>query len=530
MKKQSTAPHIREGRPLSRKQFIVTLIGLGLLLVLLVAAFLYGRWYLAGLSDSRMTTGGEPTGTTGGMPGTSAGTSSDQITSALSPVPDRQNGNLTNLPARAFDRGRTITIGVSDPFGLVNPLYYTGDSDEDAVSLIFEPLLRIGRAGEPELVLATELLSDSQNGTLTVRLRDDHIWRDGRSVSAADVVFTYQCLLSSSYDGPLGGRFKEIKTVSAGPKSVGGPSVVFTFQPGVRELNLSLLTVGILKSDYYQVPVDRVYEMGRKALPPEGSGAFQWKSTQENRRILTLRDGFAGDIQTVEQVLVGSDDKYPMLLNGELDLVRHDWNARIEARTERLMGYSLYMAERTDLYLLTSPNREKAGLPAEDGAIQDLLKVAAGQSSVSLKARGALTLHYFSGIESAENQARTAFAKRIADRLSAAGLSVALEALSLPNLAELSMHDDFGLILLPSAADNRLPVWAVLQGSAPELPVNAIAISTQPQVILASARLANLTINPFGAPFSANNCTYMDRIANVRILDKEGAYLMKEES
>jgi len=156
--------------------------------------------------------------------------------------------------------------------------------------------------------------------------------------------------------------------------------------------------------------------------------------------------------------------------------------------------------------------------------------VAAGQSSVSLKARGAQTLYYFPGIESAENLARTAFARRVADKLSAAGLTVALKALSLPELAEMLTRDDFGLMLLPSAADNRLPVWAVLKDSAPEHPVNAIAISTQPQVILASARLANLTINPFGAPFSANTCTYTDRIANVRILDKEGAYLMKEDS
>jgi hypothetical protein len=448
---------------------------------------------------------------------------------ALSPVPDRQNGNLSDLPDRAFDRGRTVTIGVSDPFGLINPLYFTGDSDEDAVSLIFEPLLRLGQNGEPELVLASELLEDPQKSTLTVRLRDDHIWRDGRSVNAADVVFTYQCLISPSYDGPLVGRFKEIKSVASGPKDNSGPSVVFTFQPGVGEPDLSLLTVGIVKSDYYQVPADRVYEMGRKALPPEGSGAFQWTDTHGGRRTLTLRDGYAGDVQTVEQVLVGADDKYPMLLNGDLDLVRHDWNARIDARTERLMGYSLFKAERNEFYLLTSPNREKSGLPTEDGAIQDLLEAAAGQSSGPLKTRGALTLHYFSGIDSADNLARTSLARSIADRLSAAGQPVSLESLTLPGLAELAMSDDFGLMLLPAAADNRLPAWTVLKSAAQDHAANAIVVSKHLQIILVSARLANLTINPYGAPFSANACTYTDRIANVRILDKEGVYLMKEE-
>ena len=443
-------------------------------------------------------------------------------------MPQRQNGSLSELPDAAFTRGRTVTFGVSDPFGLINPLYCSGDSDDEAVSVVFEPLLRIDREGHQELVLADSIIYDETNHTLKIRLRPDHIWRDGRSVDAQDVVFTYQCLIAPSYDGPLKGRFSDVAGIEAGPVEDGMQTVLMTFQPDVHTINDRLLTVGILKHDYYKVPVNRINEMGLKALPPEGSGPYEWTKTENGRRILALRDGYAGDILEIHQVLVGSDDKFPLLQAGELDVVRHDWNSRIDSRTDRLPGYSLFKASRTELYLLLPPEPEKKGLPADAGDRLNLLKTAIDQSASPFPKVDSLSLSFFEGIEATEQQERTAMARLVADRLEAAGQIVTLDPMNLPELAQRSASGDFQLMLLPAAADNRLPTYTVLEDTRQGQPVNAIVMSRKPQIILTSARLANLTINPFGAPFYANNTTYLDRIANVRILNPDGSGLDKE--
>lgn len=370
--KRQQSPHSRTtGRPVDKKQYMAMMLGLSALLLLLITAFLFGRWYLtARLADDDV----KP------IPSATGGQTEDptQIPDA-SIVPERQNGSLSGLPDSAFTRGRSVTFGVSDPFGLINPLYCSGDADEEAVGLIFEPLLRFDREGRQELILADSIIPDEANKTLKIRLRSDHIWRDGRSVDAMDVVFTYQCLIAPSYDGPLKGRFSDIASIRAGPVEEGLQTVLLTFHPDVHTMNFRLLTVGILKHDYYQVPTDRVYEMGLKALPPEGSGSFEWSKTENGRRILTQRVGFAGDILEITQTWVGSDDKFPLLQAGELDVVRHDWNSRIDSRTNRLPGYSLFKAGRIEFYLLLPPDPQNKGLPADAAARLNLLKTAVGQ-------------------------------------------------------------------------------------------------------------------------------------------------------
>ncbi len=517
MKKQTPHQPRTTGRPVDKRQFMAMILGLGALLLLLVTAFLYGRWYLS------VRLAGETTVTT-----VSTTTGQQESVERLPVVPEQLVGNLEDVPEKAFLRGRSIVSAVSDPFGLINPLYSSGDADHEAATLIFEPLIRLDPEGFPEPVLAESMVKDLASGLVKIRLRADHIWRDGRSVNADDVLFTYRCLLSPSYDGPLKGRFSDIQSVEAGPVEDGLQTVLFTFHADVHAFSDRLFTVGILKHDYYQVPEDKVYEMGLMALPPEGSGPYAWTRTENGRRVLNLREGFAGDIQEITQLVVGSDEKYPMLMAGELDMVRHDWNSRINSRIDRLPGYSLFRTGRIELYLLTPPDRSAKGLPEDAADLLMLLNTATGQSSGRLIGGESLALSYFSGIEETEQRERTAMARLIADRLEAAGQPVTLDPMNLPDLAQRVADGNFQLMLMPAAADNRLPEYAVLEDTRDGQPVNAVVASRRIQVILASARLADLTVNPNGAPFSAYEMTCTDWIANVRILNRDGSRLSEE--
>lgn len=487
---------------------------------------------------------------------TEAGTSVSVPTERASGIGSRPDGDLDAVADLAFERGQTITVGVSDAFGPINPLYGGGDADQDAIGLIFEPLLRLGAEGGRELVLAESVKTDTASRTLTVQLRNDHIWRDGRTVSASDVVFTYTCLTASSYDGPLAGRFDDIASVAAGPARDGHETVIFTFRPGVAVFDDSLLTVGILKGDFYSVPFDRVYEMGRRKQPPEGSGAYQWLETRGSRRCIGLREGYAGDIVRIEQVQVGDNDKYDLLQAGELDIVRQDWSERVQSRVSRLPAFAYFDAFRIDQYLLASPDPAANGLSADPAALAALLRTATGQvfgsssavttgsstttagsatagsttagsttaKSVAVASKP-LTLVYFAGLDDTVSRQQTACAELIQGRLVQSGQPVQLQPLSWPELADRASLGTFQLLLLPTASDNRLPRRTVIRSSRSDRPANAAVAFQHPQILLVSARLSGLKVNPNGAPFAASPMTFTDQIASVRILEPDGGLL-----
>lgn len=517
---KSQKPGNQKTRVYSGVRYALAIAVMTIVLAALVAAFVLLRpLLLAQLAN--------------GKPSLNDATSEIVIAGTIAPtefaygVDDRLNGDLDALPASAFARGQTITVGVSDAFGQINPLYGGGDADQDAISLIFEPLLRINADGKPEPVLAETIMPDLAKRTLTLQLRTDHIWRDGRVVDADDVVFTYRCLLSPSYDGPLAGRFDDIASVAAEMAADGRQTVVMTFRPGIANFDYSLLSVGILKSDYYAVAANQVYEIGRKRLPPEGSGAYQWLETRDTRRILGLRQGFAGEVLRIEQVLVGSDEKYPMLQSGALDIVRHDWSERIQSRVARLPGYAYFDAFRIDQYLLAAPNPAANGLPTDPAAVSALLRTATGLTSAPLATAGSkpFSLAYFTGLEETVSHQLTADAELIKRRLEQAGQPVTLQPLTWPDLADHASLGTFQLLLLPAATDNRLPRQTVMTPTRADHPVNAVVAFQHPQILLVSARLAGLKVNPNGALFAASPLTFTDQIASVRILDADGSAL-----
>ena len=397
-------------------RFIWSMILLAVILIVLIAAFWIIRpLLLASISTASQTTAPDLTGNT-----SSTASILPAETSGL--TGERPEGSISALPAAAFRRGRTVTIGVGDPFGQINPLYGGGDADQDAIALIFEPLLRLDPAGEPELILAADIKPDPAAGTLTVKLQPDHTWRDGRAVNARDVAFTYNCLLSPSYDGPLAGRFNDISEVKTLESDKDVSTVVIVFQPEVTDFDYKLLTIGILKYDYYNVDINSVYEMGRRKLAPEGSGAYELLNVGDDRRLLGLRAGYAGEIEQIEQIQVGSDEKYPLLEAGSLDIVRHDWDERIKSRVARLPAYAYYESARVDQYLLITPDPGNNGLPADQDHLAALLAIASGQNqnTISINSTEKIKLAYFAGIEDTISHKQTANAGLIKQRLESA--------------------------------------------------------------------------------------------------------------
>ncbi len=426
-------------------------------------------------------------------------------------------------------RGSTIVVGATDAIDIINPLYSIGDGENDAVSLIFEPLVQLDAAKKVSSRLAASWVYDETTHQLVFELTPDHTFRDGRVVNAADVVFTYQCLLSSSYDGPLQGRFDAITAVAQGSSP---RQVVFTLADWVETPDFSLYTIGILKSDYYIVNFERVFEMSSLKQAPEGSGSFYLSNMQSDQLLLSQREGYGGSIKNVTIIKIASESKYRMLQRGELDIVANSWDTRMAERAKVLVGYQLTrFSSSVEDYFLVNPE------PAADSIVQlplqrlAVLMIAAGQK-LDVAQRQALTnlsgkpitLYYYIGLNEETSQANRATAAGIAKLLNQAGLDVTVASSSWPQLAAMATTGRYDILLMPSTVNNRLPDQTNLL-SVPVQPTDSAFIAKfKEEVYIVSNRLTQVTINPNGHPFAAMAGSWTDRIENIRILNSDGSY------
>jgi ABC-type transport system substrate-binding protein len=261
--------------------------------------------------------------------------------------------DLSAVPPAAFHRGSSLVVGASGPFSIINPIFSSAEGENDAVSLIFESLVIIDENGDPEGLLALSWSYDPDTRQLIFNLRQDHAFRDGRVLNADDVVFTYQCLLSASYDGPMQGRFSSMTGVMRGQSD---DEVIFQFDSSVARPDFRLFTVGILKADDYQIPFDRVFEMDDRAITPEGSGAYALQSMTENEIVLALRSGYGSRVKKITILKVNSAEKYSLLQNGDLDIVRNAWDVRMQSRADSLRAYQMIrFSTSVDCYFLVNP-------------------------------------------------------------------------------------------------------------------------------------------------------------------------------
>ncbi len=439
------------------------------------------------------------------------------------------NGQSTaGVPAEAFTRGTTLTVGIDETLSIINPLYSTGDGEQDAVSLIFESLIRIDEQGQAIGQLAESWAYDSQTHVLSVKLRGDHTFRDGRVVNVQDVLFTYQCLLSGSYDGPLKNKMPELLSLTADDAA---QTVAFQMAEWVDEPDDLFLTVGILKADYYTCPIDRVYEMRDKNLPPDGSGSFYQTSITADEAVLQLRPGYGGQVKIIALKQVESDEKYALLKAGKLDIVRNLWNTRMQQRAEELTGYDFNtFTTSVDTYFLVNPQPQATGIIQRPSQRLAVLLTAAGrplselqQAALNELTSRTLILYYFQGVEANVLFDNRAMAEKMTESLRQAGLTVELQAVSWPDLLQRATQYDYDLLLLPATANSRLPDKSIILQDFVQPGASALIASYRPEVFITCNRLTRLTINPTGHPYAAVAATWTDRIENIQFLNPDGS-------
>jgi len=175
-------------------------------------------------------------------------------------------------------QGGTLKLADYGTFDSLNPFIAKGNVQGN-IGLIYETLT-YQTPDEPFTVyglLAIDIERQNDNSGVIFRLNPNAKWHDGKSITAADVKFTFELLLKEGHPA-----YKHYYADVANVETIDDLTVVFNFKhQGNRELPLILGSLQILPKHYW---VDR--DFSKTSLePPLGSGPYKVGKIKAGRNI-----------------------------------------------------------------------------------------------------------------------------------------------------------------------------------------------------------------------------------------------------
>jgi peptide/nickel transport system substrate-binding protein len=127
---------------------------------------------------------------------------------------------IVNLPT-PLPRGGVLTYALDEDLSVFQPWNLQNRAAEVAASLTQAGLTRLDVRGQPQPELVESWRVDEFGVVVTATLVSELRWSDGQSLTANDVVYTYQTLKSLNLDTPLGRELALIReVVSTSPTTV----------------------------------------------------------------------------------------------------------------------------------------------------------------------------------------------------------------------------------------------------------------------------------------------------------------------
>lgn len=116
--------------------------------------------------------------------------------------------------------GGSFTEGIIGAFTNANPLYASGAVDASVSKLVFAGLMKYDQSNHLVGDLAEKWTVDDRGLHYTVTLRPNLVWQDGQSLTADDVVFTYQTIQNPDAKSPFLGSWQGIKVDAKNARTV----------------------------------------------------------------------------------------------------------------------------------------------------------------------------------------------------------------------------------------------------------------------------------------------------------------------
>lgn len=165
--------------------------------------------------------------------------------------------------------------GIVGTYTNANPLYVTGQVNDAVSKLLFSGLFSYDQSNKLTGDLAETYTVDNLGTTYTVRLRPDLTWHDGRTLSSADVVFTYQTIQNPDAQSPLTPSWQNV--VVSAPDA---RTVVFKLPNPLASFPHSLTTGIIPKHAFKDVKPANYRSLAFNTTQPIGSGPFRFKTIE----------------------------------------------------------------------------------------------------------------------------------------------------------------------------------------------------------------------------------------------------------
>lgn len=165
--------------------------------------------------------------------------------------------------------------GVLGTFTNANPLYATTSADTTVSRLVFSGLLTYDKNNKLVGDLAESYDVDAKGSTYTLKLRPNLTWHDGKPLTSADVLFTYQLIQNPDTQSPLQTSWQGITVTAPDPQTV-----VFKLPSSLASFPYNL-TNGIVPKHILDKisPVDlRSSEFN--TMNPVGAGPYAWQAIE----------------------------------------------------------------------------------------------------------------------------------------------------------------------------------------------------------------------------------------------------------
>ena len=171
--------------------------------------------------------------------------------------------------------GGIYNEGVLGMFSTANPLYATNDVDNTVSRLLFSGLFSYDQHNKLIGSLAKSYQVDDKGTTYTVHLKPNLTWHDGRSVTSADVVFTYQTIQNPDAQSPLMSSWQGIAVSAPDPQTV-----LFKLPNVLASFPYNLVN-GIVPSHLLtKIPPTDLRSADFNTVHPIGTGPFSWQALQ----------------------------------------------------------------------------------------------------------------------------------------------------------------------------------------------------------------------------------------------------------
>lgn len=171
--------------------------------------------------------------------------------------------------------GGIYTEGIIGSISNVNPMFATSDVDRSLSRLVFAGLFKYDAQGKLAPDLADSYTTSANGKVYTVKLKRGLTWHDGKSLTAKDVVYTFNTIKNPDARSPFFSTWQNVAIVANDAHTV-----TFTL-PGSLAVFPYYLTAGIVPQHILgTVRAANLRSADFNTRSPIGAGPFKWHGLQ----------------------------------------------------------------------------------------------------------------------------------------------------------------------------------------------------------------------------------------------------------